>query len=591
MFQLTLRTKFLFSLVAISGSLTCATLLVVRQRVQMRVRDEIAGGLQNSVITFQSLQRQRESTLARSAALLAALPPLKAVMTSRDMATIQDASATFWKLIGSELFVLSDSSGKLMALHTSKPGFTQAEAQESLRRAVANGESRDWWYGSGHLFEVFLQPIYFGTADENLPLGLVAVGYEIDDSVAADISRVAASQVAFQYGKNLVVSTVSAEQRSDLTRSIDRLVAARGRPQEIQLGRERFLSTSVGMSSGNSNLVTLTVLKSYDEATAFLQRLNRWILAVGFAAVLAGSVLVFLVSTTFTRPLEELVAGVRALERGDYSFPLQIRGSDEVSSVTAAFHRMRLQLQETQRQLLDTERLATIGRMASTISHDLRHPLTAILAYAEFLSGGDLSEHQRKDFFQEIRIAVNRMTDEISSLLGFSKQREAIHPVYGRLGEIVERAIQNVKVLPEFESIEITFSDPEECTGWFDPPKVERVLLNLLFNACEALAPESGKIEVTAHALEHGFAIRVADNGPGIPDSIRDSLFQPFVSHGKEKGIGLGLTVVQKIMHSHGGTVSIARTSAKGTVFELIFPNATANETETQPRGTPSVLG
>jgi signal transduction histidine kinase len=583
----------LVSLAAISASLTWATLLVVRQRVRVRVRDEIADGLRNSVVTFQSLQRQRESTLERSAALLAALPPLKAVMTSQDTATIQDASATFWNLIGSELFVLSDSSGKLMALHTSlhtsRPGFTDAEAQACLRRSMATGESRDWWYGSGRLFQVFLQPIYFGRAEDNLPLGLVAVGYEIDDRVAADISRVAASQVAFRYEKNLVVSTVSAAQRKQLALSIDRLVAAQGGPEEIQLGRERFLSTSVGMSSGNSNLVTLTVLKSYDEATAFLQSLNRWILAVGLAAVLAGSVLVFLVSTTFTRPLEELVAGVRALEGGDYAFPLQIRGSDEVSSVTAAFHRMRLQLQETQGQLLDAERLATIGRMASMISHDLRHPLTAILAYAEFLSEGDLSEHQRKDFFQEIRIAVNKMTDEISSLLGFSKQREAIRPVYGRLGEIVEHAIQSVKVLPEFESIEITYRDPDEFAGWFDPPKVERVLLNLLFNACEAMAPESGKIEVTAHASEHGFKIRVADNGPGIPDSIRDSLFQPFVSHGKEKGIGLGLTVVQKIMQGHGGTVAIVKTSSQGTVFELVFPQATANQGAAQPQGTPAV--
>ena len=105
------------------------------------------------------------------------------------------------------------------------------------------------------------------------------------------------------------------------------------------------------------------------------------------------------------------------------------------------------------------------------------------------------------------------------------------------------------------------------------------------------LAPESGKIEVTAHVSERGFDIRVADNGPGIPDSIRDSLFQPFVSHGKEKGIGLGLTVVQKIMHGHGGTVSIAKTGSKGTIFELIFPSSTVNEAETQRRETRSVPG
>lgn len=572
MFQVSLRTKFLVALAVISAALTWATLLVVREVVQVRMRDEIATGLNNSVVTFRSLQRQRESTLERSVALLAALPPLKAVMTSRDTATIQDASEMFWKLIGSELFVLSDSSGHLMALHTSKAGLSMPEAQEALQRTLAAGETRDWWYGSGRLFQVFLQPIYFGSAEDNLPLGIAAVGYEIDAQVAADIGRVAASRVAFRYDQTLVVSTISAEQQAEFTRTYSISGAKNGKPAEIELAGERFLSTSVSLPSGSSKGVTLTVLKSYDEATAFLRNLNRWILAVGFAAVLCGSVLVFLVSTTFTRPLNELVAGVRALERGDYSFPLEIRGHDEVTAVTAAFHHMRQQLQESQRKLLDSERLATIGRMASTISHDLRHPLTAILAYAEFLSDRGLTEAQRKDFFQEIRIAVTHMTDEISSLLAFSKHREAIRPVYSHLSEIAEHAIQSVKVLPEFASVQLSFSDPDDCTGWFDPPKVERVLLNLLFNACEAVPADSGKITISARVTERGVEIRLSDNGPGIPAEIRENLFQPFVSHGKEKGIGLGLTVVQKIMQDHGGEATIESTGPSGTTFLLFFP-------------------
>ena len=107
MFKAKLRTKFLLSLVLVSASLTCAMLLIVRHRVRLRVRQEIVEGLRNSVVTFQSLQGQRETTLERSAALLADLPSLKAVMTTQDEATIQDASAEFWRLIGSELFVLA----------------------------------------------------------------------------------------------------------------------------------------------------------------------------------------------------------------------------------------------------------------------------------------------------------------------------------------------------------------------------------------------------------------------------------------------------------------------------------------------------
>ena len=576
LFQGTLRTKFLLSLALISALLTWATLLLVQYRVRIHVREEIAQGLRNSVVTFQSLQQQRESTLERSAVLLATLPPLKAVMTSQDMATIQDASEMFWRLAGSQLFVLADRSGKLAAIHTSTPGFTKDEAQESMLRSLADGESRDWWFGNGRLFEVFLQRIYFGSPEDNTPIGILAVGYEIDNAVAADVGRVASGQVAFRYKNAVVVSTVSSAERAGIEQHVDRFVTTDPKPWEIQLGPERFLATSVRLSSETAVPVTLTVFKSFDEATAFLQSLNRWIVLVGFAAVLAGSALVFFVSTTFTRPLAQLVAGVHALEEGNFTYPLEVDGSDEVSALTAAFHRMRLRLQETQRQLLDAERLATIGRMASTISHDLRHPLTAILAYAEFLSEGNLSKVQRHDFYEEIRLAVNRMTDEISSLLGFSKQREALRLVHGSVDEVIERAIQTVKVLPEFESVVMTYSHDKECVGWFDPGKLERVMLNLLFNAGEAVPRDTGRIEVSSRRAESGIEIRVKDNGTGIPESIRESLFQPFVSYGKEKGIGLGLTVVQKIMQDHGGKVCVERSGPGGSVFKLFFPTIAA---------------
>ncbi len=572
LFQGTLKTKFILSLALISALLTWTTLLLVQYRVRLHVRDEISQGLRNSVTTFQSLQQQRESTLERSAALLATLPTLKALMTSQDTATIQDASGTFWKLAGSQLFVLADRSGKVAALHTATEGFTEADAQRSLVDSLKNGDTRDWWFGDGRLFEVFLQRIYFGSPEDETPFGILAVGYEIDNAVAADVSRVASSRVAFRYGANIVVTTVPSADQTEVANRLDALVETGPAPKEIQLGSERFLASSVRLSSEHSAPVTLTVLKSFDEATAFLQSLNRWIIITGIAAVLAGSVLLFLVATTFTRPLAQLVSGVQALEEGNFTYPLNVRGHDEVSSLTAAFQRMRLRLQQTQRQLLHAERLATIGRMASTISHDLRHQLAAILAYAEFLTERNLTDAERNDFFEEVRSAVNRMTDEISSLLGFSKQEEPLRLEHGPVDEVIERAIHAVKVRPDFSSITIEFKHEDECSGWFDPRKLERVMLNLLFNACEAVPPHAGKIEITSRTIGTGIEIRVLDNGMGIPESIRESLFQPFVSHGKERGTGLGLTIVQKIMHDHGGEVYVESTGPEGSTFRLFFP-------------------
>ncbi len=565
----------MLALALISALLTSAMLLMVRQRVQVRVREQLSQELRNSLDTFQALQQQRETTLQGTAALLATLPPLMAAMTSQDTATIQDASKSFWDLSGSQLFVMADMNGQVFALHSTAPGVAGMDAEAPLRGTLSAKRSRDWWFLDGHLFQVFVQPIYFGARTQNAQIGVLAVGFEVDAKVARDVARIASSQVAFRHENDLAVTTIPAAQQRELPGQL----GTKGAPVEITLAGEQFLATSVRLSPADAPRVTLTVFKSFDDATRFLQSLNGWILGIGIAGVLAGSVLVYFVSTSFTRPLEQLVKGVQALEAGDFDYPLKVQGNDEVSTLTAAFDGMRSRLQESQQQLLATERLATIGRMATSISHDLRHPLTAILAYAEFLSEARISDAQRNDFYQEIRIAVNRMTEELNSLLGFSKQGEAIRRVNARLEEVIERAIQNVRVLPEFESLTIEYAPEGECSGYFDAGKVERVILNLLFNACEAVVPGTGKIRITSRKVGDNLEVRVEDNGPGIPSVVLENVFQPFVSHGKEQGIGLGLTVVQKIVSDHGGVARVEHTGPTGTAFVITLPAKVPVET------------
>jgi signal transduction histidine kinase len=568
-----LRTKFLLSMVVVSAALTFTTLLVVRHTVQQEVRLGIQRDLQNSVSAFHNFQKQREVTLERSAALLADLPNVRALMTTHDPATIQDASRDLWQLAGSDLLLLADSSGKVMALQAAPPEITVREGQDFFPLVVSREETRHWWYVEGHLYEVFLQDIYFGPSSGHQVLGYLLLGYEIDDRVARDLSRVAASEVAFRYGDSIVRSTLKPAQESELLRVPPR-TAAGGPPQgdQIRLGEERFLATAVDLPTPGTPALNLWVLKSFDQATAFLSSLNELLLALGLTAVLAGSLLVFLISHTFTRPLENLVAGVRALEQGDYAYPLQVRGGDEVAEVTGTFDRMRKNLQKTHRELLDAERLATIGRMASSISHDLRHSLAAVMANAEFLCESNLTPGQREDLYAEIRIAVNQMTDLIESLLEFSRTRESLHPSYGDIRSAVDRAVQGVKAHPEFQRIRIRISGEGSTEGWFDFKKLERAFLNLLLNACEVVPAESGKIDIQLRRKGESLEIRIEDNGPGIAEAVRDRLFEPFVSHGKENGTGMGLTVVQKILQDHGGDVAVEQTSSSGTTFRINIP-------------------
>jgi signal transduction histidine kinase len=136
----------------------------------------------------------------------------------------------------------------------------------------------------------------------------------------------------------------------------------------------------------------------------------------------------------------------------------------------------------------------------------------------------------------------------------------------------VDRAVQGVKAHPEFHNIRIRISAEGSTEGWFDCKKIERVLLNLLLNACEAVSPESGKINVELKRQGENLEVRIADNGPGVAEAVRERLFEPFVSHGKENGTGMGLTVVQKILQDHGGDISVEQTSPSGTTFRACIP-------------------
>src|SRR5437667_4359265 len=327
---------------------------------------------------------------------MADLPDLRALMTTRHEATIQDAADHLWRLAGSDLFVLADRTGKVVALHTASPGLNHDMAQESLSSSLSQEGPEHWWFGGQHLYEVFLKPIYFGPASANRQLGFLAVGYEIDDRVASEVSRISASQVAFYYGNAIVRTTLPTIKESELPHQATTLVVANSpEPTRVQLRNDGSPAISLELTPRKMPAVRLVVLKSYDQATAFLDSLNRLLLLLGLVAVLGGSALVFLISHTFTRPLQDLVQGVRALGKGDFTYRLTAQGGDEVAEVTEAFDRMRNSLLKTQRELLEAERLATIGRMASSISHDLRLSLAAIVANAEFLCEGGLSPDPR----------------------------------------------------------------------------------------------------------------------------------------------------------------------------------------------------
>jgi signal transduction histidine kinase len=235
-------------------------------------------------------------------------------------------------------------------------------------------------------------------------------------------------------------------------------------------------------------------------------------------------------------------------------------------------HHRQPGLPNARRDLPQASPLSALGRLAGFISHDLRLPLTSILAYAELLAESGLDEVQRRDLYREISLAVSRMADMISLLLEFSKGSEALRPVAGKIADTVERAIRTVRVRPEFRGVTIGYLHDGLTEAWFDPRRLERVITNIVLNACEAVSPDTGKIEVTSVGRHDRVEICVWDNGPGIPEPIRDSLFQPFVTYGKDDGTGLGLALARKMIQDHGGELNVSRTGKTGTLFSIVLP-------------------
>ena len=193
---------------------------------------------------------------------------------------------------------------------------------------------------------------------------------------------------------------------------------------------------------------------------------------------------------------------------------------------------LRNEPRRPQCELIEAERMLAIGRVACSISHDMRHMLTAIYANAEFLERHDICASARADLLLEIQEAVVAMTDRIDSLLQFGSSRRNNPLVHERISLVVEKAIAAVKLHPDGRNVSITVEEFPPAEADIDARYLESAIYNLLLNACQAATHSDHVPEVKVHLTEvdERIYVTILDNGPGIPASVRRTLFDPFVT-------------------------------------------------------------
>lgn len=566
-----IRTQVLLvlAMALVTITVTALFLIFIQHRLRAQLTEDFSRDVRHSVVNFQNLQAERFSALNRENALLARLPPLKSLMTSGDPLTIQDGAVMFWQLSGEDLFALADSTGQVDAIYTSS-GVATPALHRALESLITSG-GKQYLVMGNTLYDCSFRPLYFGSDEDGTLLGYVISGNSIERTVR-QISEPTGVEAAFVGDGRVLTSTLL--NVAGTTLSSPQILASS--PQSltaVDIGGQRYLAATEDLSAAATSPLHLVLLKSFEPAEQSIRRIDRVVLSAGLLALIAGTLLMIALSRLLTRPLEGLSHSVRAFGMGDSAYRIPRHGTQEIRQLSSAFASMREEIQQTSSALLESERLATIGRMANSVSHDLRHYLAAIYANSEFLASDRLSSEERHEIFADIRAAVLGTTDMIESLLMFSRTGEALRRSPEIMATLLDRAMHLLRAHPDAEGVQIVVN-AHGATGItvnVDAKQIERALYNLLLNACQAAraSRETPRVVVELYCDGRYVVINIIDNGPGVPDNIRNSLFQPFVSEGKQKGTGLGLTLVQRIAQEHGGDIGLLRSDPGSTVFQM----------------------
>jgi signal transduction histidine kinase len=293
------------------------------------------------------------------------------------------------------------------------------------------------------------------------------------------------------------------------------------------------------------------------------------------SVVFLGLLLAYILIKQLLEPIRQLSmeTGVSADApgAGDEVQALSRRVHDLIENVDQA----QSKLERSQEHLLQSEKMAMVGKLAAGVAHSIRNPLTSVKMRLFSLGRTlDFSPTQHEDF-EVISEEIRHIDTIVGNFLEYSRPpkltMQKISP-----SDVVDNALQLLRHRLESYNVEVKLKRPRPLPEvWADPDQLKEVLVNLLTNACEAMGTGGSIIlregETFLQSIGQVVTIQVSDNGPGIPESVQDKIFQPFFST-KEEGTGLGLSIAARILGEHGGWLDLESREGLGTTFTLNLP-------------------
>jgi two-component system, NtrC family, sensor kinase len=334
-----------------------------------------------------------------------------------------------------------------------------------------------------------------------------------------------------------------------------------------------------------SLLGVLDVNVSLDQVDAEIAYSRKVILGSAILAILAVSLMIWWLNHRLVeQPVAALVEGTRRVEEGDFSGTIQVSGRHELGELAQAFNDMIHHIAETQRQLAQADKLASVGRLAAGIAHEINNPLTGVLSYASLLRKrleGDTETCEDLDVI--VRETV-RCRGIIRGLLDFSRPTAPARKPMD-LDEVVRRAVSVVMTQLSLHHVDLSLDLAENLpTVLADANQIQQVVVNLLLNAADAIGTEGGTIRATTRrGPSSSIELLLQDSGCGISPEDLPRIFEPFFTTKGNHGTGLGLAVSWGIVEAHGGSLEVQSELGHGTCFTLRLSTIAAPEGGSPP--------
>lgn len=312
-------------------------------------------------------------------------------------------------------------------------------------------------------------------------------------------------------------------------------------------------------------------LKSTFQALA--DAFSNQVLIIAALSILLAGIIATPIAQTITRPITELVMANQLLAQGDMSVHVDVRGSGEIAVLGHSFNRMVEELDQTQKELLQQEKLASMGQLAAGVAHEINNPLGTILLFADMLYKEMPDDDPRRSDLKMIIEETTRCKSIVSDLLNFSRQKNVIAQNIN-IKDLIDQVIEGLQTqLPHKDIRFVREFDPNVTAIRADPNQLKQVFINLFKNAAEAMEG-AGTITVTTKLQDHNWIeISISDTGSGIPEEHLDKIFSPFfTTKSNDKGTGLGLSIVYGIIKMHRGQIRVISQTGKGTTFTITLP-------------------